>query len=157
MPIKSPARPRTWWPRSARSTARWRRSRARPASSSKLQAQYALGVCVRDLLAVGVAERKALQELDAAAVRLVGPVHREQDPVGPEREQRAQERRLVPVAARRHQEVVAQVLERRLLQPPPPGGGIRVVVKPVHRERQRLAQVPEDDLSLRVANELSRD
>src|SRR5438046_9701331 len=75
--------------------------------------QDALGVAVRDLLAVRVADRELFEEFHSRGVRLVGPVHGEQDIVRAEREQRAQERGLVPVAARRDEQVVPQVFERR--------------------------------------------
>ena len=69
------------------------------AANTMLHPQDAFGIAVRDLLAVGVADRELLQELDAGAVRLERPIDREQDVIRSEREQRAQERRLVPVAA----------------------------------------------------------
>src|SRR5712691_547516 len=68
--------------------------------------QDALGVAVRDLLAVRVADRKLFQEFHSRGVGLVGPVHGEQDIVSAEREQRAQERGLVPVAAGGDEQIV---------------------------------------------------
>src|SRR6266446_2437178 len=78
--------------------------------------QDTLGIAVSDLLAVRVADRKFFQEFHSRGVRLVGPVHGEQDIVSAEREQRAQERGLVPVAAGGDEQIVLEILQRRLLK-----------------------------------------
>src|SRR5512146_2799771 len=94
-----------------------------------LHPQDAFGVAVRDLLAVRVADRELFQELYAGRVRFKRPIDREQDVVRAEREQRAQERGLVPVSAGGDEHVVLQVLKRRFFQPSLGGRAIGMVVQ----------------------------
>ena len=65
---------------------------------------------MRNLFPIELADRKLVQEVSRARVRLERPVDGKEDVVRPRPRQRAYERRLEPVAARCNSHVVFRVL-----------------------------------------------
>lgn len=101
------------------------------------QAQHALGFPVCDLLLIHIAERQMLQEVDRLAIRLIGRIHRKQQIVHAQGQQRAKERRCGELAATGDDQVLCQILRRRLLEAAP-GGLARMGVEAAQPEGSPL-------------------
>ena len=124
-------------------------TRSRAATRGRLlHPQQPLGVAAQYLGLVLVAQRHRLHPFHAGRIDHERPVDREQDAVDAHLLHAAHQRRIGEVAAGGDPEVVAEhVAEADRLRCARPRDG---VIDAPHQERQRLAEMAEDDLELRM-------